>query len=218
MMKFFPDRKVWAGGIAAVLAWFIIGALEKYGHVTLTPDMRTMITGMVATAISYIVPPTTRDIIKRLDDNLVAIAMADPKIPVTGIPPAAVNTIVTGPGVSAKMMPIILAVTLLVPLAACQSPAPAKPDISAAVAAPDSITAEQKWAITCQFADAAYLTYVAFAKPKPGDATAEKVAAGYDAVKVICSARPDNYAAALVTLLGAYSAFQQALPPKPKVV
>lgn len=85
-MKYFPDRKVWAGGIAAVLTWFICGAIETYAHVPMTPDMRTMISGLVATAISYVVPPSTRDIIKRLDDGLVAMAADDPSIPVTRKP------------------------------------------------------------------------------------------------------------------------------------
>lgn len=82
MGKFFPDRKIIAGGTAAILAFFITAAARHYG-VELGPDAQTMLVAGIGGLISYIVPPSQRDIIKRLDDNLVKLAQDDPTIPVT---------------------------------------------------------------------------------------------------------------------------------------
>jgi len=92
MGRFVPDRKVWAGGIAGVVAWAVMLGLSMAG-VQVPPEAQPLIMTIVVTAMGYLVPPSQRDIVKRLNDQLVAVAAADPTIPVT------VGSIVrTGPG------------------------------------------------------------------------------------------------------------------------
>ena len=81
----FPDRKVWAGGLAGLVTWGITLVAQHYG-VVLPADIVGMLVGAVTTGVAYIVPPSVRDIIKRLDDGLVEMAAEDPNIPVTRRP------------------------------------------------------------------------------------------------------------------------------------
>jgi len=85
-MNFIPDRKVWAGGLAALLTWGINLAAQHFLGVSLPPDLLTMVVGGVTTGVAYLVPPTVRDIVKRLNDDIVQIAANDPTIPVTKRP------------------------------------------------------------------------------------------------------------------------------------
>lgn len=84
-MKWMPDRKIWAGGLGAVVAWVLVVVAQKYG---LPLDMTTATTIVVSVGgmLSYLVPPSERDIVKRLNDTLVKMAVDDPNIPVTGKP------------------------------------------------------------------------------------------------------------------------------------
>lgn len=81
-----PDRKVWAGGLAGLVTWGVTIAAQQFLGIAIPPDLVGMLVGGVTTAVAYIVPPTVRDIIKRLDDGLVAMAADDPSIPVTRKP------------------------------------------------------------------------------------------------------------------------------------
>ena len=81
-----PDRKVWAGGLAGLLTWGVTLVAQRYLGVSLPPDLVTMIVGGVTTGVAYLVPPTVRDIVKRLNDGIVQIAADDPNIPVTKRP------------------------------------------------------------------------------------------------------------------------------------
>lgn len=81
-----PDRKVWAGGLAGLLTWGVTLVTQRYLGVSLPPDLVTMIVGGVTTGVAYLVPPTVRDIVKRLNDGIVQIAADDPSIPVTKRP------------------------------------------------------------------------------------------------------------------------------------
>ena len=85
-MSMWPDRKVWAGGLGGLLTWGITLAAQKYLGIPLPPEVVTMIVGGATTAVSYIVPPTVRDIVKRLNDDIVQVAANDPTIPVTKRP------------------------------------------------------------------------------------------------------------------------------------
>lgn len=82
MSRFIPDRKVWAGGLAGLISWGLVAALGRYG-ITLTPDQSLMLSGMIVGAVQYITPPSTWDIIKRLNDSLVKVAADDPRVPVS---------------------------------------------------------------------------------------------------------------------------------------
>jgi len=80
-MNFLPDRKVWAGGIAGIAAWGILGVATHYG-ITLPIDP-AMLAGTIGWLIAYIVPPAEQDIVKRLNDDIVKMAQNDPAVPVT---------------------------------------------------------------------------------------------------------------------------------------
>lgn len=77
-----PDRKVLAGGISGLIAWALIFVAGRYG-VTVDVTLQPAIVGAVTVLMSYIVPPSQRDIIKRLNDQLVQMAADDPNIPVS---------------------------------------------------------------------------------------------------------------------------------------
>jgi hypothetical protein len=202
-MNYLPDRKVLAGGIAGIVTWGLTIVAARYG-VVLTPDMQALIVGGVGWAIAYIVPPSQHDIVKRLNDDLVAIAAADPNIPVT---PGKVETIMT---MGRRVAPVLLACFLVLGLSACASVQNSGKDaLAQAVAAGEALTPEQKWSIACQSADAAHLLYGAFIAPKQSEAVNARELAVYASIEVICANRPDNVAAGLVTLLAAVDAFKR---------
>ena len=88
-MNFLPDRKVWAGGVSGLVAWFVLFVANKL-HFPLDATTQAFLPVVVGSVISYITPPAVKDIISRLNDDLVKIAQDDPKIPVTPpAPPAA---------------------------------------------------------------------------------------------------------------------------------
>ena len=74
-----PDRKVWAGGIAGIVSWIILSIAARQG-ITLPVDQATL-AGIVGWVVSYFTPPSARDIMKRLNDDLVKAAQDDPKFP-----------------------------------------------------------------------------------------------------------------------------------------
>lgn len=81
-MKWLPDQKVLAGGLSGIGAWLIILALQHFG-VAVPPDAQAQIAGLFGLVIAYAVPPAKRDIIKRLNDGIIAAAGANPNVPVT---------------------------------------------------------------------------------------------------------------------------------------
>lgn len=81
-MGWLPDRKVLAGGLAGVAAWLIAMLAARYGF-PMTPEQQTGLVGLIGWAVAYMVPPSERDIVKRLNDGLVKMAQDDPTIPVT---------------------------------------------------------------------------------------------------------------------------------------
>lgn len=85
MGKWLPDRKVLAGGLSGVVAWGIMLGLSMAG-VPVPAETQALLVTVISTAMGYLVPPSQRDIVKRLNDQLVAVAAADPGIPVSGGP------------------------------------------------------------------------------------------------------------------------------------
>lgn len=78
-----PDRKVVAGGLAGIITWAAMLAAGQFLGVHLDPSLQPAIATAVGTLIAYATPPSLRDKIKRLNDEVVAIAADDPTIPVT---------------------------------------------------------------------------------------------------------------------------------------
>lgn len=68
-MKWLPDRKWWASGIAGVLAFFIILGLQQVG-ITLDTETALSIAGAAMLAVQYITPASVDDVLKRIDDWL----------------------------------------------------------------------------------------------------------------------------------------------------
>ena len=85
--KWFPDQKVLAGGLGGVTAWGVVLLLTQFG-VTVPPGLEATIPLFVALAVKYLVPASDADIIKRVNDRIVAMASADPENPTTAVPPA----------------------------------------------------------------------------------------------------------------------------------
>lgn len=69
-MKWFPDRKYIAGGVSGVVAYFLSTYLEM-------PAEQAMgITGSVWAAVTYFVPPSVDDVLKRVDGEIMDLAEA----------------------------------------------------------------------------------------------------------------------------------------------
>lgn len=111
-------------------------------------------------------------------------------------------------------MRALLVLPLVLGLAACNS---TKSDTSPsalekAVQDVQSMSAEQKYQVACNSADALVLAYRAFIAPKQTANVNARVEASYAAIQVVCVNRPENYATALVSLVQAVNAFKAALP------
>lgn len=77
-----PSQKLVAGGIGGVLTWVIVAALNKYAGVTLPADI---VAYVVALALAYLVPPSQRDLIDHLTDEVVHAAQRDPDSNVSSV-------------------------------------------------------------------------------------------------------------------------------------
>lgn len=82
MATYMPDRKVVAGGLAGIITWALMLAAGHFGF-ALDASLQPAIASAVGTLIAYATPPSQRDVIKRLNDEIVAIAANDPTVPVT---------------------------------------------------------------------------------------------------------------------------------------
>lgn len=77
-MKFqFPDRKVLAGGVSGILTF----TLTTYAG--LDPELSGAVSAAVWGLVSYFVPPSAKEIIKRVDDTIIGLAVNDPDSPAT---------------------------------------------------------------------------------------------------------------------------------------
>lgn len=84
-----PDRKVWAGGLAGILAWVLLSVL-RYFDLDMqpilismlgesAPNLQTLLTGFIIAFVSYVVPPSLRDKVDRVNNAIVMIANASPE-------------------------------------------------------------------------------------------------------------------------------------------
>lgn len=71
-----PDRKIWASGLGAVAMALLVSAAKHYLNWDIPPDVQTSIVVLTTSLIAYLVPPSMRDVIKRVDDTVIEIARA----------------------------------------------------------------------------------------------------------------------------------------------
>ena len=67
--KWIPDRKAVAGGLAGVVAFFVMTAIPD-----LNPETITALVAGVMGLVFYLVPPSKADLIRRADDTLKALS------------------------------------------------------------------------------------------------------------------------------------------------
>ncbi|NDV88816.1 hypothetical protein GTW51_19155 [Aurantimonas aggregata] len=79
MSKWIPDRKVWTGGLFAVLAFLAVLALNTWAGTDIPIEAGAFIALGIGKALEYILPPSVLDIIKRVNNDIVAIAAASPE-------------------------------------------------------------------------------------------------------------------------------------------
>ncbi|MBB4000987.1 hypothetical protein [Aurantimonas endophytica] len=79
MSKWIPDRKVWSGGLFAVLAFLAVLASNTWAGTDIPIEAGAFIALGIGKAFEYILPPSVLDIIKRVDNDIVAIAGASPE-------------------------------------------------------------------------------------------------------------------------------------------
>jgi hypothetical protein len=86
-----PDRNVLSGGVVAVVGWLIISVANHYGLDVpfFVQAAMPMVLGYVVT---YLLPPSVRDVVARVNDDIVRLAAADPENPTSErtvvLPPA----------------------------------------------------------------------------------------------------------------------------------
>jgi len=91
-----PERKIWAGGLSAVLAWIIIALLVHFVPSiapVLPADAQTILAGVIGAAIANYVPPDIQDKIKHVDDAVIVIARASDASPASETPPPMTPTL-----------------------------------------------------------------------------------------------------------------------------
>lgn len=76
-----PGRKVIASGLAGIVAYFILWGATKAG-VQLPVD-QTALTGIIIWGVAYLTPPSLRDVLRRLNDDVVKAAQDDTTVNVT---------------------------------------------------------------------------------------------------------------------------------------
>jgi hypothetical protein len=71
--KYIPDRKVLSAGIAGVLAWAVVLLAPRFG---LQLPIETALPLMIALmgGVAYLVPASAKDVIKRIDGEIMSIA------------------------------------------------------------------------------------------------------------------------------------------------
>jgi hypothetical protein len=78
MSKWIPDRKVWTGGLFAVLAFLAVLALNTWAGTQIPLEAGAFIAIGLAKLLEYVLPPSLWDIVKRIDNDIVEIAAKSP--------------------------------------------------------------------------------------------------------------------------------------------
>ena len=82
-----PDRKIWAGGLSGLIVAVIVFTAGHFGY-TIPPDLQAVIPVLFGYIVSYLMPPSMQDVIKRVDDTVIAIARASNESPASAKAPA----------------------------------------------------------------------------------------------------------------------------------
>lgn len=83
MSKWIPDRKVWSGGLAMVLAWLIVEVLNRYAGANIPIEVTAGLAFGIGKAVEYFVPQPAKELMEKINDGLVAAAGASPDSPVS---------------------------------------------------------------------------------------------------------------------------------------
>lgn len=70
-----PDRKIWVGFISGAVTGFIAWATKEFLHYDLPVGVLTMLPVVIGYAVSYWVPPSVQDVLKRVSNEIVAQAV-----------------------------------------------------------------------------------------------------------------------------------------------
>lgn len=100
------DRSLWAGGAAGVAVAILTWAAKKFLGWDIDPALASSILLFISGLVASIVPPSVKDIIKQVDDTVIAIARASENSPASEKAPAmtaavakAVNEATAGEGI-----------------------------------------------------------------------------------------------------------------------
>ena len=77
-----PSRKAISGGIGGILSGFIVLAAAHFGY-PLPQELQASLPAFITWLVYYLTPASDRDIVRNLDNKIVAMAVADPASPVT---------------------------------------------------------------------------------------------------------------------------------------
>lgn len=95
-LKWPPDKKIWAGGSAGIVAWIILSVLAHFG-VDPQPivdgltaalgaphfDLQAGLAGVIALAVAHFTTPSVQDVVAHVNNAIVKIAAATPDNPTT---------------------------------------------------------------------------------------------------------------------------------------
>lgn len=105
-----PDASVLAGGLAGLVAWGLLAAISAIFHFDLgaylqpyvvivwsmlpapmslspPPSAQGAIAILIGFAITYLVPDREKDIVKKVDDRIIALARQSPLSPASAVDP-----------------------------------------------------------------------------------------------------------------------------------
>lgn len=71
--SWFPDRNVLAGGVVAVVSWIII-AVSGHEGLPIPLEFQALIPAALGYIVTYLLPPSVQDVIKRINDAIVRVA------------------------------------------------------------------------------------------------------------------------------------------------
>lgn len=78
--NWFPDRNVLSGGLVAVASWTIIAVAGHYG-LDVPISVQAAMPMVLGYVVTYLLPPSVRDVVARVNDDIVKLAAADPNNP-----------------------------------------------------------------------------------------------------------------------------------------
>lgn len=78
--SWFPDRNVLSGGLVALVGWIIV-ALAGYWGLDVPLTLQAMLPAVLGYVVTYLLPPSVRNVVARVNDDIVRLAAADPSNP-----------------------------------------------------------------------------------------------------------------------------------------